>query len=63
MKGFEETREDAVNNLNFYRAFENEMIHKYGLGWKKELSIEEETELNARKNKVNWVLLGIERRG
>lgn len=59
MKGFNETREEVVNNLNYYRAYENELLHRYGVEWRRDMSIEEETELEARKNKVNWKVLGI----
>ena len=62
MEGFENARDDAINDLNYYRSYENELIHRYGVKWKKEISIEEETELESRKNRVDWKLLGIEKR-
>lgn len=62
MKGFNTTKEDAIDRLNFYRAYENELIHRYGVDWRREMTVEEETELESRKNQVDWKLLGVGKR-
>lgn len=61
MKSFEIEKNDALNDLKFYRAYENELIHRYGINWNHLASTEEITELEARKNKVDWQNLQIKR--
>jgi len=59
MNGFNKSRKDQVSKLNSYRTYEIKLIHKYGVEWRREMTVEEETELEKKKNKVDWTLLSI----
>lgn len=54
MNKYKTTREIEIDKLNKYRGYENLLLHKYGVDWKRELSIEEETKLEQLKNNINW---------
>ncbi len=59
MNGFDMTRDKKLRRLIDFRSYENAMQRKYGIKWKRLISVEEETELEKKRNLVDWSKLGI----